>query len=177
MGASVNIWVALVISISFNGPLTIYVKLGVAHAPGNAVMHVGIANPRWRGKRSRHSGACATPILRIWQEAHASNHSKCWEKYSPTIIFVSGDRRASIFFCIDVSSNHILVKYTSIGALYLNIACNLCNISIITEFSAYRCSKAKFTKMALTKETYCPFYGICISTRSTHPATAPKQPL
>ena len=23
-------------------------------------MHIGIANPRWRGKRSRHSGPCAT---------------------------------------------------------------------------------------------------------------------
>ena len=67
-----------------NGPLTRYVKLRVAHAPGmsgtlsppptskenaskrsqhasrhvrhaRAVMHVGIANPRWRGKCSRHS--------------------------------------------------------------------------------------------------------------------------
>ena len=66
------------------GPLTIYVKLRVAHAPGmpktftlpptsnkifslqsrhasrhvlhaRAVMHIGIANPRWRGKPSRHS--------------------------------------------------------------------------------------------------------------------------
>ena len=32
-----------------------------------AVMHVGIANPRWREKRSRHSFAHAQPaILRIW---------------------------------------------------------------------------------------------------------------
>ena len=64
-----------------NGPLTRYVKLQVAHAPGTfppvadfpvtagkrswhasrhvrdarAVMHVGIAYLRWRGKRSRHS--------------------------------------------------------------------------------------------------------------------------
>ena len=67
-----------------NGPLTRYVKLQVAHAPGmpgtfppppisketnsqrsrhasrhvrdaRAVMHVGIAHLRWRGKRSRHS--------------------------------------------------------------------------------------------------------------------------
>ena len=67
-----------------HGPLTRYVKLQVAHAPGmsgtfsppptsmktafyrsrhasrhvrhaRVVMHVGIANRRWRGKRSRHS--------------------------------------------------------------------------------------------------------------------------
>ena len=55
-----------------HGPLTRYVKLQVAHAPGmpgtspppppppishdaRAVMHVGIAYLRWRGKRSRHS--------------------------------------------------------------------------------------------------------------------------
>ena len=67
-----------------HGPLVRYVKLRVVHAPGmpgtsslpltwiktvsyrsrhasrhvrhgRAVMHVGIANPRWRGKRSRHS--------------------------------------------------------------------------------------------------------------------------
>ena len=61
-----------------HGPLTRYVKLWVAHAPempptsketassrsrhasrhvrdARAVMHVGIVNPRWLGKRSRHS--------------------------------------------------------------------------------------------------------------------------
>ena len=76
-----------------NGPLTRYAKLRVAHAPGmpgtfsppptsketagqrsqhasrhvrhaRAVIHVGIANPRWRGKR--FPGACATRNLRIW---------------------------------------------------------------------------------------------------------------
>ena len=70
--------------ITYHGPLTRYVKLQVAHAPGmpgtfspaadfkgnrklaiptcitavrdaRAVMHVGIAHLRWRGKRSRHS--------------------------------------------------------------------------------------------------------------------------
>ena len=36
-----------------------------------AVMHVGIANPRWRGKRSRYSRRMRNPqFLRIWQEAH-----------------------------------------------------------------------------------------------------------
>ena len=73
-----------------HGPLTRYVKLQVAHAPGmpgtfsppptskeavskrsqhasrhvrhaRAVMHVGIANPRWRGKRSRHSRRMRNP--------------------------------------------------------------------------------------------------------------------
>ena len=71
-------------NIVFDGPLTRYVNLMVAHAPGmtrtfsppptsketasypsqhasrhvrdaNTVMHVGIANPRWRGKRSHQS--------------------------------------------------------------------------------------------------------------------------
>ena len=73
-----------------NGPLTRWVKLRVAPAPGmrgtfsppptsketpswrsrnasrhvhhaRAVMHVGIANPRWRGKRSRHSRRMRNP--------------------------------------------------------------------------------------------------------------------
>ena len=72
------------------GPLTRYVKLLVAHAPGmpgtfspqptsketasqrsrhasrhvrhtRAVMHVRIANPQWRGKRSRHSRRMRNP--------------------------------------------------------------------------------------------------------------------
>ena len=71
-------------SCECHGPLAWYVKLRVAHAPGmpgvfspprnskettssrsrhasrhvrysRAVTHVGIANPRWRGKHSRHS--------------------------------------------------------------------------------------------------------------------------
>ena len=69
--------------IMAHGPLARYVKLLVAHAPGTfspatefkgsthaswhvrharAVMHVGIAYPLWRGKRSRTDipGACAT---------------------------------------------------------------------------------------------------------------------
>ena len=73
-----------------HGPLTRYVKLQVTHAPGmrgtfsppptskepaslrsrhasrhvrnaRAVMHFGIANPRWRGKRSRHSRRMRNP--------------------------------------------------------------------------------------------------------------------
>ena len=36
-----------------------------------AVMHVGIAHPRWRGNVPGIPGACASAILRIWQEAHA----------------------------------------------------------------------------------------------------------
>ena len=73
-----------------HGPLTRYVKLLVAHAPGmpgtfsppptsketasqrsrhasrhvrhaRAVMHVGITNPRWRRKRSRHSRRMRNP--------------------------------------------------------------------------------------------------------------------
>ena len=76
------------------GPLTRYVKLWVAHAPGmpvtffppptsketasyrsrhasrhvpyaRAVMHVGIANPRWRGKRSRHSRRMRNSLLYV----------------------------------------------------------------------------------------------------------------
>ena len=74
----------------YHGPLTRYVHLWVAHASGMpgtfspppiskiiasqrsrhasrhvrhacAVMHVGIANPRWRGKRSRHSRRMRNP--------------------------------------------------------------------------------------------------------------------
>ena len=39
---------------------------------GTCVKHgVGIANPRWRGKRSRHSRRMRNrQILHIWQEAH-----------------------------------------------------------------------------------------------------------
>ena len=84
----------------FHGPLAGYVKLRVAHAPGmprtfslpptlkenaiqryrhasrhvrdaRAVMHVGIANPRWKAKTFLTFGGHAQPtILRIWQEAH-----------------------------------------------------------------------------------------------------------
>ena len=78
-----------------HGPLTRYIKLRVAHAPGmpgtfslsptsketdsyrsrnasrhmrdtRAVMHVGIANLRWRGNVPGIPGACATSNLRIW---------------------------------------------------------------------------------------------------------------
>ena len=74
----------------YNGPLNRYVKLRVSHAPGmpgtfslpptskeiasyrsrhasrhvrdaRAVMHVGIDNPRWRGKRSWHSWRMRKP--------------------------------------------------------------------------------------------------------------------
>ena len=38
------------------------------------VMHVGISNPRWRVKRSRHFRRMRKlAILRIWQEAHESD--------------------------------------------------------------------------------------------------------
>ena len=77
-------------NLIWHRPLTRYVKLCVAHAPGmpgtfsppptsketaslrsqhaswhvrhaRAVMHVGISNPRWRGKRSRHSRRMRNP--------------------------------------------------------------------------------------------------------------------
>ena len=78
---------------SWHGPLTRYGKLRVAHAPGmfsppptsketaskrsrhpsrhmrlaRAVMHVGVTNPRWRGKTFPAFPALAQPaILRIW---------------------------------------------------------------------------------------------------------------
>ena len=76
----------------YNGPLTRYIQLRVVHAPGmpgtfsqpprvsdpdmhhgTCVTHVPWCMPgsltggflwnRWRGKRSRHSGACATHIF------------------------------------------------------------------------------------------------------------------
>ena len=74
-----------------NGPLTRYVKLWVAHAPGmpgtfsskktaiwrskhatrhvrhaRAMMHVGTANPRWRGKRSRHFRCMRNPQFYVF---------------------------------------------------------------------------------------------------------------
>ena len=77
-----------------HGPLTRYVKVRIAHAPGmqgtfsppstlkesaskqsrqasrhvrhaRAVMYVGIANPQWRGKRSRHSQRMRRPQLYV----------------------------------------------------------------------------------------------------------------
>ena len=86
-----------------HGPLDRYAKSRVAHAPGmpgtfsppptskktaiwrsrhasrhvrhaRAVMHAGIATPRWRGKTLPAFPAHAQlAILRIWQEAHGDN--------------------------------------------------------------------------------------------------------
>ena len=84
-----------------HGPIARYVKLRPAYAPGKhgtfsppptsketaskrslhasqhvrearAVMHVGIANPRWAGKKTLPVFPAHTQpaILRIWQEAH-----------------------------------------------------------------------------------------------------------
>ena len=66
---------------SLHGPLTRYVKLRVAHAPGifsRAVMHAGIANQRLplkavAGKTSPTFPAHAQPVIsRIWWEAHCT---------------------------------------------------------------------------------------------------------
>ena len=72
-------------TLCIHGPLTRYVKLRVAHAPGmpgtfscitdvrdaRAVMHVGIANTRCAGKMFPAFPADAQPaMLRIWQDAH-----------------------------------------------------------------------------------------------------------
>ena len=39
-----------------------------------AVMHVGIGKPRWRGKTlPAFTARAQLAILRIWQEAHATN--------------------------------------------------------------------------------------------------------
>ena len=39
-----------------------------------AVMHIGNAKPRWRGKRSRHSRRIARPvILSVWQGGHTAS--------------------------------------------------------------------------------------------------------
>ena len=92
--------------MKLHGPLTRYVKLQVAHAPGmpgtfssspiinetaskrsrhpsrhvrraRVVMHVGITNPRWPVKRSRHSRRMYNPqSLRIWREAHGIHGSR-----------------------------------------------------------------------------------------------------
>ena len=92
--------------MKLHGPLTRYVKLQVAHAPGmpgtfssspitnetaskrsrhpsrhvrraRVVMHVGITNPRWPVKCSRHSRRMYNPqSLRIWREAHGIHGSR-----------------------------------------------------------------------------------------------------
>ena len=81
-------WWLVVCSVPCHGPLTRYVKLWVAHAPGmpgtfsppptsketassrhasrnvrhaRAVMHIRIVNPRCRGKHSRHSRHMRNP--------------------------------------------------------------------------------------------------------------------
>ena len=83
-----------IMTLQLHGPLTRYVKLRVAHAPGmpgtfsppqtsketvgsrsrhasrqvrhaRAVMHVRIANPRWWGKRSRHSRCMRNPQVYV----------------------------------------------------------------------------------------------------------------
>ena len=88
-------------------PLTTYVKLRVAHALGmpgtfsppptsnetasersrhasrhvrhaRAVMHVGISNPQWRGKRSRHSRCMRNPQFYVsgTEDAHGVHYSE-----------------------------------------------------------------------------------------------------
>ena len=52
----------------FIEPLARYVKLRVAHA--RAVMHVGIANPRWRGKGLRHSRCMHNPQFCVSGKRH-----------------------------------------------------------------------------------------------------------
>ena len=83
-GSHLPIWLQRQHFVLYDGPLTRYVKLWVAHAPGmlgtfsppptsketaglrsrhasrhvrdaHAVMHIGIANPQWRGKGARDS--------------------------------------------------------------------------------------------------------------------------
>ena len=85
------------ISLAKPRPLTRYAKLQFAHAPGlsgtfsppptptetaslryrhasrhvryaRALMHVGIANPRWRGKRSQHSQRMCIPRFFIYDK-------------------------------------------------------------------------------------------------------------
>ena len=77
-------------SASPDGPLTRYVNMRVAHVQGmpgtfstpptskesrhvrhaRAVMHVGIADPRWREKRSRHSRRTAERETNHKSSAH-----------------------------------------------------------------------------------------------------------
>ena len=75
-----------------HGPLTRYVKLRAAHAPGMtgklfpapdfkcAVMHVGIVNPRWWVKRSRHSRRMRNPLFCVSGKRPMANarHETCY---------------------------------------------------------------------------------------------------
>ena len=101
-----------------HGPLTIYVKLRNVHAPempgtfsppptsketaskqsrhasrhvhdARAVMQIGIANLRWRGKRSSIPGACAfhnfTYLVRgPWSRDSVSKSSYAWDMRTDT---------------------------------------------------------------------------------------------
>ena len=52
-------------------PLLVAPLYGIYRIHARAVMHVGIANPWWRGKRSLHSRRRRSPqFLRMWQEAN-----------------------------------------------------------------------------------------------------------
>ena len=53
-----------------------------------AVMHVGIYYPRWRGKRPGIPGACASAILRIWQEAHETWYAPTYKQPSWILITI-----------------------------------------------------------------------------------------
>ena len=97
-----------------DGPLTRYVKLRVAHAPGipgtfspplnsketaswrsqyasrhvhdvRAVMHFVIANPCWRGKCSRHS-RCMPSRNFTYQAGGPCTHSHCEQMHHAEII-------------------------------------------------------------------------------------------
>ena len=93
-----------------NGSPTRYVKLRIAHAPGmpgsfsppptskdtaswrsqhasrhvryaRAVMHVGIANPRWRGKRSRHSWRMHNPQFYVSGKRPMTVKQSVWQHF------------------------------------------------------------------------------------------------
>ena len=87
-----------------HGPLTTYVKLQVADAPGMecrerfpcprlqrkplvsdpGTHHGTIVNPRWQEKRSRHSRRMRNPQF-VWQEAHGCGN--LWFRYFMITIY------------------------------------------------------------------------------------------
>ena len=85
-----------------------------------AVMHVGIANPWWRGKCLRHSRCMHNPkMLRICQEAH--HEAVRWESLTLGIAshFTRYDRLSSTWCEFDPSTAYVVCISVSLGFPYM----------------------------------------------------------
>ena len=156
----------------WHGLLTRYVKLRVAHAPGipgtfsppptpketanersrhasrhvhhaRAVMHVGIANLRWRRKRSRHSRHMRNPQFYVSGQRpmnHAllttlvlDNKIRIRYHWQARVIMIS--TASSLVAPVTKSWHHddsrfpeVVIKsgYKQISALHISLSCHVC---------------------------------------------------